>query len=106
MRGQDAQQAQMFSYVALEDRIPADHPLRSMRMMADTALRAMSPLFDRLYAPTGRDSIPPERLLVFDVREGWEPLCRFLDRPVPSSPFPRTNSKEEFFELVNAGMNA
>jgi len=63
MRGQDAQQAQMFSYVALEDRIPADHPLRSMRMMADTALRAMSPLFDRLYAPTGRDSIPPERLL-------------------------------------------
>jgi hypothetical protein len=50
--------------------------------------------------------ISPDRLLVFDVREGWEPLCRFLDRPTLSSPFPRTNSKEEFFELVNAGMEA
>jgi len=50
--------------------------------------------------------IAPERLLVFDVRQGWEPLCRFLGKPVPSSPFPRTNSKEEFFELVNAGMQA
>jgi hypothetical protein len=49
-------------------------------------------------------AIPPEKLLVFDVREGWEPLCAFLGTPVPSSPFPRTNSKEEFFELVNAAM--
>jgi hypothetical protein len=49
-------------------------------------------------------TIPADRLLVFDVRQGWEPLCRFLDRPVPSTPFPRTNSKEEFFELVSAGM--
>ena len=48
--------------------------------------------------------VAPERLLVFDVRAGWEPLCRFLDKPVPSSPFPRTNSKDEFFELVNSGM--
>jgi transposase len=63
MRGQDAQQDQMFSYVSLEDRIPSDHPLRAIRTMADKALRAMSPLFDRLYAPTGRESIPPERLL-------------------------------------------
>jgi hypothetical protein len=50
--------------------------------------------------------IPPERLLVFDVRQGWEPLCRFLERPVPDSPFPRTNSKEEFFELVASAMQA
>lgn len=49
-------------------------------------------------------AIPPERLLVFDVRQGWEPLCRFLDRPVPGTPFPRTNSKEEFFRLVEEGM--
>lgn len=48
-------------------------------------------------------AISPERLLVFDVREGWEPLCRFLDRPVPSSPFPRSNSRDEFFELVERG---
>ena len=63
MRGQDAQQAAMFSYVSLEERIPADHPLRAIRAMTDRALAALSPLFSRLYAPTGRESIPPERLL-------------------------------------------
>lgn len=63
MRGPDTQQAQMFSYVALEDRIPSDHPLRAIRSLVDKALRAMGPLFDELYAPTGRQSIPPERLL-------------------------------------------
>lgn len=63
MRGQDTLQAAMFSYVGLEERIPADHPLRTIRTMADRALRALSPLFSKLYAPSGRDSIPPERLL-------------------------------------------
>ncbi len=38
-----------------------------------------------------RDAIEPARLLVFDVREGWAPLCRFLDVPVPDEPFPRLN---------------
>jgi hypothetical protein len=38
-----------------------------------------------------RDSIEPARLLVFDVREGWAPLCRFLDVPIPDEPFPRLN---------------
>jgi hypothetical protein len=38
-----------------------------------------------------RDTIEPKRLLVFDVREGWAPLCRFLEVPVPSDPFPRLN---------------
>lgn len=63
MRGHDAQQAGMFSYVGLEERIPADHPLRAIRAMADRALRALSPLFSNLYALSGRNSIPPERLL-------------------------------------------
>ena len=63
MRGQDAQQAAMFSYVSLEERIPADHPLRAIRAMTDRALAALNPLFSELYAPTGRESIPPERLL-------------------------------------------
>ena len=44
--------------------------------------------------------IAPERLLVFDVAEGWAPLCAFLGRPVPDTPFPRTNSIEEFWRLV------
>jgi hypothetical protein len=38
-----------------------------------------------------RDTIDPARLLTFDVREGWEPLCRFLEVPIPDEPFPRLN---------------
>jgi hypothetical protein len=38
-----------------------------------------------------RDTIDPRRLLVFDVREGWEPLCRFLEVPIPDDAFPRLN---------------
>jgi hypothetical protein len=38
-----------------------------------------------------RDAIDPARLLVFDVREGWAPLCRFLDVRIPHEPFPRLN---------------
>ena len=53
----------MFSYRSLEDRIPADHPLRLMRTLVDTALESMGPAFETLYAATGRPSIPPERLL-------------------------------------------
>ncbi|HEX4769049.1 MAG TPA: sulfotransferase [Lichenihabitans sp.] len=45
-------------------------------------------------------TIAPDRLLVFDVTEGWAPLCRFLDRPVPDIPFPRVNSTEQFWKLV------
>ena len=53
----------MFSYVSPERRVPQDHPLRAIRQMMDEALRKLSPRFERLYAKTGRPSIPPERLL-------------------------------------------
>lgn len=43
-----------------------------------------------------RANIDSDRLLVFDVREGWEPLCSFLGKPVPAGEFPRTNSQDEF----------
>jgi transposase len=63
MRGNDDQfQPDMFSYVPLEERIPANHPLRSVRKLADTVLAEMSKEFDGLYAKVGRPSIPPERL--------------------------------------------
>jgi hypothetical protein len=42
-------------------------------------------------------AIAPERLLVFDVAEGWEPLCGFLGKPVPQTPFPRRNGREDFW---------
>jgi hypothetical protein len=41
-------------------------------------------------------SIPPERLLVYEVGEGWAPLCEFLNLPVPDAPFPSENSRAEF----------
>ena len=64
MRGDDQQlQTGMFSYVALEDRVPADHPLRGVRKLVDTVLAAMSKEFDGLYSQVGRPSIAPERLL-------------------------------------------
>ena len=63
MRGNDEQQGVVFSYVSAEQRIAGDHPLRQIRGMTDAALRELSPEFERLYAPGGRPSIAPERLL-------------------------------------------
>jgi transposase len=63
MRGDDKQQAAMFSYVTLEARIPADHPARQIRAMADRALVRLDAEFEKLYSSTGRPSIAPERLL-------------------------------------------
>lgn len=64
MRGDDEQlQAGMFSYIALEERIRKDHPLRGIRQLVDEVLKDLSPEFDKLYAKVGRPSIAPERLL-------------------------------------------
>ncbi|MCA6078713.1 sulfotransferase family protein [Fulvivirga sedimenti] len=48
--------------------------------------------------------IPKEQLLVYQVKEGWQPLCEFLEVDVPETEFPRTNNREEFWELVNSTM--
>ena len=66
MRGKDQQSDSLFSYIRLETRIPADHPLRPIRKLVDEALLELSPAFSKLYAREGRPSIPPERL-----RSGW-----------------------------------
>src|SRR5215475_14467417 len=63
MRGDDRQTSWMFSYVSPEERVPADHPLRTIRRMTDTIFERLSPRFDRLYSSIGRPSIPPETLL-------------------------------------------
>ena len=46
------------------------------------------------------ESVPKDRLLKFDVAEGWEPLCNFLGLAIPDTPFPRTNSTQEFQERL------
>ena len=63
MRGEDQRSEGIFSYVRLEERVPADHPLRAIRELTDAALRELSRDFGKLYARDGRPSIPPERLL-------------------------------------------
>ena len=63
MRGEHREPDSMFSYVSPEQRIPKGHPLRAIRALVDEVLADMSHEFDRLYAVTGRPSIPPERLL-------------------------------------------
>jgi transposase len=63
MRGNDAVAGSLFSYVDLEKRVRADHPLRVIRDVVNATLSAMSAEFDALYSPFGRESIPPERLL-------------------------------------------
>ncbi len=63
MRGDDGICGKLFSYVDLEQRVRADHPLRVIREVANTALRALSGEFAKLYSPIGRESIPPERLM-------------------------------------------
>lgn len=63
MRGDDPKAGDMWSYRTPEQRVPADHPLRSVRLMTERALAELDPLFDRLYAKGGRPSVPPEQLL-------------------------------------------
>jgi transposase len=63
MRGHDERSDFLFSYVAPEHRVPADHPLRPIRTMTDAALARLASRFENLYSETGRPSIPPEQLL-------------------------------------------
>lgn len=63
MRGSDDQNGALFSYVSLEERIPARHPLRKIRAVVNGALATLDADFARLYAGEGRPSIAPERLL-------------------------------------------
>jgi transposase len=63
MRGEDQRSERLFSYVDLETRIPADHPLRAIRILTDEALAGLSRDLTKIYSRDGRPSIPPERLL-------------------------------------------
>ena len=63
MRGSDERNEALFSYVNLEDRVPARHPLRLIREIVNAALARLDGALDKLYAADGRPSIAPERLL-------------------------------------------
>jgi len=85
MRGRHDPQLTMLAFVDMEERIPARHPLRTIKTLAGQALSELSPDFDRMYADVGRPSIPPERLLkaslliaLFSVRSE-RAFCEQLD---------------------------
>src|SRR5215204_5448203 len=63
MRGPDEQTSHMFSYLSPEQRVRADHPLRTIRAMTDRVFAELSPRFTAMYSTIGRPSIPPEQLL-------------------------------------------
>jgi transposase len=63
MRGKADTQATMLSLVTPDQLVPEDHPIRQIKPMVDNALRELSPTFTKMYAKTGRPSIPPEHLL-------------------------------------------
>lgn len=106
MRGADDQTSQLFSFVSPEVRVRADHPLRAIRQLTDTAFAELSPQFDRLYSRLGRSSIPPEQLLrallvqtLYSIRSerrlmeelDYSILCRWfvglgLDEPIWAPP--------------------
>lgn len=85
MRGTDVQQGGLFSYVSVEERVPANHPLRAVRTLLNEALESMHRDFERVYAEGGRASIPPERLvraltlqILYSIRSE-RLLCEQLD---------------------------
>ena len=63
MRGADETSGSLFSYVDLEARIPARHPLRKIRQVVNDALASLDAEFEAVYTDFGRPSIPPERLI-------------------------------------------
>jgi transposase len=63
MRGYDRPQSTMLTLVNPEQRVPAKHPIRLIKELAEVALKELSPLFEQMYSEVGRPSIPPERLL-------------------------------------------
>lgn len=78
MRGNKTNQEPMLSYISLEQRVPKNHPLHTIRKIVDHALQEMHGYFSDLYSHTGRPSIPPEHLLrafllpvLYTLRSEW-----------------------------------
>ncbi len=111
MRGTDEKQASMFSVVSPERQIPADHPLRRIKAMADEILSELSATFDGMYSSVGRPSIPPERLLksqilmaLYSVRSDRQ-FCEQLDYNLLFRWFLDMNADEPTFDASSFSRN-
>lgn len=111
MRGHETNQGYMFSYLSPEERVPADHPLRRIKSLADEALRSLSRTFDRMYAKEGRPSIPPEWLLkgqlliaLYTIRSE-RLFCEMLDYNILYRWFLGMNLEERSFDATTFTKN-
>ncbi len=91
MRGADVMQEALFTVKRLDEFVPASHPLRAIRDILNTALAKLDTKFDCMYAPTGRDSIAPEKLLralvlqaVYGIRSDSILCLNSLRHPQPT----------------------
>jgi hypothetical protein len=102
----DSVQATIAPFVAARGMHPSSHvnAIAEMAYRTIVALVFHDRISDRGHATRVfrehiaevQSEIPAHRLLTFDLREGWQPLCKFLEVEVPDIPFPRTNSSKEF----------
>jgi hypothetical protein len=69
---------------------------------ADTTSESMRSAMERFNQEV-QDTVPADRLLVWSVSDGWEPLCEFMELPVPDTPFPHLNDSKEFGERIVDG---
>jgi len=104
---------------AMGERLASDPRLRSvMQVMEFAKVHFMDGPFqgkflDKEFAEKAynkhheevKKHVPAKQLLVFDVCEGWEPLCKFLDVPVPEEPLPHTNKREDFKVMLGELMS-
>jgi transposase len=111
MRGADDKQGAMFSIVSPERRVPADHPLRRIKALADEILAGMSATFDAMYSRIGRPSIPPERLLksqvlmaLYSVRSDRQ-FCEQLDYNLLFRWFLDMNADDPTFDASSFSRN-
>ncbi len=73
---------------------------RTLKGVMDDKARAVARY--EAYIEEVKAAVPPERLLVFTVTEGWEPLCKFLDVPVPDEPFPNLNDRPAIKKTIKS----
>jgi hypothetical protein len=100
--------ATIYELIAARDQAPPDK--REWLAMAERVITktgfppglARDDLVDGFIAHTEavKATVPADQLLLFEVREGWQPLCEFLGTAVPEAPFPRTNDRAEFWDRV------
>jgi transposase len=118
MRGKPQPQPEFFTVLHLNDRVPAEHPLRGIKRRVDAVLAKLSPQFDALYAAEGRPSIPPEQLLkarvltaLFSVRSerlfceqlGYNLLWLwFLDRELDEGGFDHSIFAKNYARVLSA----